>query len=147
MQVNQLHIVLAEDDIDDRMFFKQAFDDLKIDNTLIMFEDGFQLMDHLKHTPVLPHIIFLDLNMPGKSGIQCLKDIRANPLLKNITVSIYSSQASESNIEQTFIAGANVFIKKPNDFNQLKKILTEVNYINWQYIIDDISKENFMLNY
>ena len=147
MELEKLHILLAEDDADDRLFFKNAFDDLKIKNSLTMLEDGIELMAYLQDTDVLPHIVFLDINMPGKSGIECLKEIRRDSRLKNISVAIYSSMSKESNVEDTFVAGANVFIRKPNDFNMLKKILSEVIYINWQYVTDGLNKENFMLNY
>jgi CheY-like chemotaxis protein len=147
MYPDQLHILLAEDDQDDRLFFKDAFDEVKIKHSLTMFEDGIELMAYLHDTDVLPHIVFLDLNMPGKSGLECLKEIRSNNRLRDISIAIYSTSSSNANIEDTFIAGANVYIKKPNDFNALKKILSEVIYINWQYVTDGLNRENFMLNY
>lgn len=147
MYPDQLHILLAEDDQDDRLFFKDAFDEVKIKHSLTMFEDGIELMGYLHDTDVLPHIIFLDLNMPGKSGLECLKEIRSNNRLRDISIAIYSTSSSNANIEDTFIAGANIYIKKPNDFNALKKILSEVIYINWQYVTDGLNRENFMLNY
>lgn len=41
--------------------------------------------------------------------------------------------------------GANIYIKKPNDFKTLKKVLSEVVMINWQYHTNDLSKDNFLL--
>jgi CheY-like chemotaxis protein len=114
MYPDQLHILLAEDDQDDRLFFKDAFDEVKIKHSLTMFEDGIELMAYLHDTDVLPHIVFLDLNMPGKSGLECLKEIRSNNRLRDISIAIYSTSSSNANIEDTFIAGANVYIKKPN---------------------------------
>ena len=147
MYPETLHIALAEDDADDRMFFNNAFNEIKLKHTLSVFEDGIELMDYLHDTDALPHIVFLDLNMPGKSGLECLKEIRADKRLREMSVAIYSTLASDCNQEETFIAGANVYIKKPNDFNVLKKILAEVISINWQYVTDGLDRENFMLNY
>ncbi|KGO80862.1 response regulator [Flavobacterium beibuense] len=143
-----LHIMLADDDEDDRLFFTEAFEEVKIKYTLTTFNDGVSLMNHLvvKENP-LPDIIFLDLNMPRKSGMECLKEIRNSERLKNISVAIYSTSSSDHDVEQTFISGANVYIKKPSDFTELKKIISDVIHINWQYITDGLNKDSFILNF
>lgn len=147
MRPTPIHIMLADDDEDDRLFFKEAFEEVKIKYKISTFNDGEQLMDHLCETNnPLPDIIFLDLNMPRKSGIECLKEIRSNERLKKISVAIYSTSSSEQDIEDTFVSGANVYIKKPNDFNMLKKILSDVVHINWQYITDGLNKDSFILS-
>lgn len=139
--------MLADDDEDDRLFFKEAFEEVKIKYTISAFNDGEQLMEYLyEEENPLPDIIFLDLNMPRKSGIECLKEIRANERLKKISVAIYSTSSSEQDIEDTFVSGANVYIRKPNDFNMLKKILSDVVHINWQYITDGLNKDSFILS-
>ena len=147
MHLSHLHIMLADDDEDDRLFFTEAFEEVKIKYSITTFKDGVELMNHLvkKENP-LPDIIFLDLNMPRKSGLECLKEIRDNERLKNISVAIYSTSSSEQDVEQTFVLGANVYIKKPTDFTDLKKILTDVVHINWQYITDGLNKDSFILN-
>jgi CheY-like chemotaxis protein len=147
MYLDRLHIVLAEDDQDDRLLFQNVFNYVKINHTLKMCEDGLALLDYLNNANEKPHIIFLDLNMPGKSGMECLKEIKCNKDLQDITVAIYSTNSSTGIVEQAFILGANVFIKKPNEFNDLKRILTEIIYTNWQYITEGFNKEYFMVNY
>lgn len=147
MYPEKLHIVLAEDDQDDRLLFKSVFNHVKINHTLKVCEDGLELMDYLRSTEEKPHIIFLDLTMPGKSGMECLKEIRKERDMRDITVAIYSTSSVQETIEQAFILGANVYIKKPNEFDDLKKILTEIIYINWQYITEGFNKEHFMINY
>jgi len=147
MRPNQLNIMLADDDEDDRLFFREAFEEVKIKNNITTFNNGVLLMDHLndENNP-LPDIIFLDLNMPRKSGIECLEEIRDNARLKQLTVAIYSTSSSEKDIEDTFIKGANVYIKKPSDFAQLIKILGEVVNMNWQYITNGLNKDSFILS-
>jgi len=139
--------MLADDDEDDRLFFREAFEEVKIKNSITTFNDGSQLMNHLNdvNNP-LPDIIFLDLNMPKKSGLECLQEIRDNERLRKLSVAIYSTSSSEQDIEDTFIKGANVYIKKPNDFLQLKKILGEVVNMNWQYLTNGLNKDSFILN-
>ncbi|MFC5684248.1 response regulator [Flavobacterium sp. MAHUQ-51] len=146
MQKDFIIITLADDDEDDRMFFTDAFEELKINTVVNTVNDGVALMDFLNHPEtVLPNIIFLDLNMPLKSGIECLKEIKANPKFKDIVIAIYSTSSSEEDIENTFVLGANIYIKKPNNFGKLKEVLSEVVTINWQYITSGLDKDNFLL--
>ena len=76
--------------------------------------------------------------MPLKNGIECLKEIKKNNLYKDITIAIYSTSGSEKDIEETFVRGANVYIKKPSDFNSLKKVLQEAITKDWQYQTSDL---------
>jgi CheY-like chemotaxis protein len=147
MQSEKIHIILAEDDKDDQLFFKSAFKDLKIDYSLTICNDGNELTDYLNLKAEIPDIIFLDLNMPGKNGMECLRELRANAKYRDTTIAIYTSFASNENHEESFVRGANIFIKKPRELSELKKILLEVIYINWQYMSDGLNKENFMINY
>lgn len=138
--------MLADDDEDDRTFFVDAFSELRINTKVRTCSDGAELMDYLNDdSSVLPELLFLDINMPKKNGIECLEEIKADPRLKNISVAIYSTSSSDEHVEDTFVKGANVYIKKPNDFNQLKKVLSEVVTVNWQYQTSGLNKDNFLL--
>ena len=121
MNALQLQILLADDDDDDRMFFKDAIDELRIKTAIVTVNDGVELMDYLgKDDLIIPNVLFLDLNMPRKSGLQCLREIRSNTVFNDVAIAIYSTSASEEDIEETFVQGANIYIRKPNDFNELK---------------------------
>ena len=74
-----IHILIADDDDDDRQFFNEALEELKIKTTVEMVTDGAALLRRLaKKNAVLPQILFLDLNMPFKNGIECLAEIKKN---------------------------------------------------------------------
>jgi CheY-like chemotaxis protein len=147
MSDKPLHVLLADDDEDDRLFFKEAIDDIKMKTRVTTVNDGIELMEFLlQPNAVLPDVIFLDLNMPRKNGMQCLEEIRNNSTLKELTIAIYSTSGAERDIEETFIKGANVYIKKPNDFAALKKLVEEAMRINWQYRASGINKDSFMLS-
>lgn len=144
---SQMQILLCDDDEDDRMFFSEAMKELKIQNVLTVFESGLELMDYLHHPETnLPHILFLDINMPCKSGLECLEEIRENSKFKDLVIAIYSTSASEEDIENTFSNGANIYIKKPSDFNKLKKTIHQVLNINWQHHTAGFNKETFFLS-
>jgi CheY-like chemotaxis protein len=146
MQEDYILITLADDDEDDRLFFTDAFDEMKIKTVVNTVNNGRELIEFLDHPEsVLPNIIFLDLNMPILNGIECLKEIKLNDRFKDIAVAIYSTSSSEADVENTFVLGANIYIKKPSSFNDLKKILSDVVTINWQYHINGLNKDNFLL--
>lgn len=146
MDNNFIHIILADDDEDDRLFFTDAFDELRMTTKVSTYNDGVELMNYLnKEDALLPNVLFLDLNMPKKSGLECLQEIKANKKMANIAIAIYSTSASEEDIENTFVLGANIYIKKPNDFKKLKKVLSDVVTINWQYHTNNLNKKNFLL--
>lgn len=141
-----IYITLADDDEDDRLFFTEAFSELKINTRVNTVNDGVELMDFLNdESSILPNVLFLDLNMPRKNGVECLLEIKQNHRFKDIAIAIYSTSSSEEHIEETFVNGANIYIKKPNDFNTLKKVLSDVVTLNWQYHTSGLNKDNFLL--
>jgi len=124
MKKKPLNILLADDDECDRFLFMEVFKGTAMNVEIHTVNDGVQLMDYLKtiDTP-LPDLLFLDLNMPRKNGLECLKEIRSNEKLKDLAIAIYSTSGTEKDIEETFNNGANIYIKKPNDFNLLEELL------------------------
>ncbi len=140
-----IHILLADDDPDDREFFSEAIQSIDLPHKLTMFEDGQALMDYLSAVDLdIPHILFLDLNMPCKSGFDCLDDIRKNDKLRDLSVAIYSTSSSERDVEEAFVGGANIYIKKPSDFQLLKKMVSDVVKMNWQYHNSGLNRDNFL---
>ncbi len=121
-----LNIILTDDD-DDRLFFSEVLDEIELQTSLSLFKNGEELMEYLlKPTNVFPNIIFLDLNMPKKNGMQCLCEIRSNPLLQNLFIAIYSTSSSEKDIEDTFANGANIYLNKPSSFDKLREMVEKV---------------------
>jgi len=147
MQNEIIRVMLADDDDDDRLFFKDAFEEIKIKTDVSTLNNGIELMNFLTQPDiVLPHVLFLDLNMPGKTGLDCLKEIKSIDRLKDIAIAIYSTSASEEDIEETFVQGANIYIKKPHEFSALKKVLEDVITLNWQYHTSGLNRDNFLLS-
>jgi CheY-like chemotaxis protein len=119
VKIEPLHILLADDDEADRMLFSEAFKELEIKINLQTVNDGTQLMKYLAvKDQLLPDFLFLDLNMPRKSGIECLKEIRSKAGFKDISIAIYSTSASDRYVDEAFSIGATVYILKPNTFKR-----------------------------
>lgn len=142
-----IHIMLADDDADDRMLFEDAILATGISCQCVFFEDGIKLIDYLKDDSArLPDILFLDLNMPVKSGIECLKELRSYAHLKQLSIAIYSTSNAIRDIETTFTLGANVYLQKPSNFDKLTASLSHVLKMNFQFQQSGLNKETFYLN-
>lgn len=140
------YILLAEDDEADRLIFTEAFAELKLKTIVNTVNDGIELMEWLnKADNRLPYLIFLDLNMPRKNGIECLKEIRHNEKLKDIFIAIYSTSDNKKDMDETFLQGANVYITKPSDFNVLKQVLEKAVMMAYQYEDQSFIRDNFIL--
>jgi CheY-like chemotaxis protein len=146
MEVRPLHILLADDDEADRLLFMDAFAELHMKTIVQTVKDGVELMDFLNKDGIrLPHLLFLDLNMPRKNGLECLKEIRASDKLKKLSTAIYSTSDSEKDMEETFLAGANIYITKPADFGTLKQILNKAVSVANFYEGNPVNRDNFFL--
>ena len=124
MNTKKLNILLADDDTDDCIFFKEALEQLPLSTQFTAVIDGEQLMQVLTNeTNELPDVLFLDINMPRKSGLECLSEIKRNKRLKDIPVVMFSTSNAWETINMLFKSGANVYIHKPSDFSQLKQVI------------------------
>ena len=143
-----LNIILADDEDNDRLLFIDAVKELKIKTIIHTVNDGVELMEYLNNEDnVLPQLIFLDLNMPRKKGLECLKEIKGNYKLNDIAIAIFSTSMAENDIEQTLVNGANVYINKPNSFDELKQVLKKVVTTAYAYQNTFFNKANFILQF
>jgi len=124
MNAAPLQLLLADDDTDDRIFFKEALEELPVATKLTMVNDGAQLM-HLLSKPetAVPDFLFLDLNMPRKNGFECLSEIKCNKKLMEFPVIIYSTSLDHEVVNLLYEKGAHHYIRKPGDFLNLKKVI------------------------
>ncbi|RAJ07040.1 response regulator [Arenibacter echinorum] len=141
--MNPINIFLADDDQDDRELFMDALSELPIETSVKQFENGVDLMAELYSGNPKPDTIFLDLRMPLMDGFECLTDIRNISELSEIQIIIYSTSYNENEVDQLQEGGANLYIKKPNSFNQLKTVL----YKSLKSFQNATSKTNDDLNF
>jgi CheY-like chemotaxis protein len=146
MNLRPLNILLADDDHDDCLFFKKALESLVLRTHLTIVNDGEQLMDYLTgNSDNLPDILFLDLSMPRKNGLECLSEIMKSEKLNGISLVMLSTSNSKETINQVFKMGANVYIHKPGDFAQLKQVIHHALPIASESLISD-SRVKYILN-
>ena len=146
MNLKHLNILLADDDIDDCIFFKEALGELMISTDLTTVHDGEQLMQLLTNEiNELPHILFLDLNMPRKNGFECLSEIKQNSKLKDLPVIIFSTSFEQEVVNLLYKSGAQYFIRKPSVFLQFKEIILHALLLILDESISHSTKEDFVL--
>src|SRR3954468_8839216 len=124
------NILLADDDDDDRLLFTDVLREYSADCRLTVAHNGEHLMTMLR-SEELPDVLFLDLNMPLKNGIECLEEIRGDEKLKHLPVVIFSTSSHPGTITQMYEIGAHLYVRKPNDFNNLRKAIHEVLKKDW----------------
>jgi CheY-like chemotaxis protein len=117
-------ILLADDDADDRLLVQEAFEESHLLNMLETVNDGEELLDYLHRrngfeTATRPNLILLDLNMPRKSGLEALKEIKAHDDLRQIPVVVLTTSKAEEDIFRAYDFGVNSFIVKPVTFESL----------------------------
>lgn len=116
--LSPIEILLIEDNPGDVMLTKEAFSHMKVRNTIHTVTDGEQALAYLHRRPPYeaaqrPHLILLDLNLPGLDGREVLQEIKGDDALKSIPVVVMTSSEAETDIERSYELHANSYIVKP----------------------------------
>jgi CheY-like chemotaxis protein len=124
-------ILIADDDPDDRMMTRDAFEEARLVNELHFVEDGEELMDYLyrrgKFSSVIPAprpgLILLDLNMPKKDGREAIREIKADSRLRRIPIVVLTTSKAEEDVLRTYDLGVSSYITKPVTFDALVDLM------------------------
>lgn len=131
MGSDEINIIYVDDDADDRFLFEEAINLTGQKVNLTMFSDGLQLVKILKENNFGYHLIFLDLNLPIKNGIDLLKEIRDADTNREVKIIILSTSENPVDIETAHALNAVLYVKKPYTFTEmvytLKDILKKIN--------------------
>jgi len=146
MELQKLHLMLADDDSDDCEFFQEAVDEISEECDLTIVNNGVELMHFLEsETANLPHIIFLDLNMPRKSGMECMAEIKASARLDHIPIIIYSTSLDHAVVNELYQLGALHYIQKPAEFASIKKVIEKALILFKDAKLPSRSKDHFII--
>jgi two-component system response regulator len=117
-------ILLVEDNPDDELLTRRALEQNNLCNELVVVHDGEQALDYLfgtgscegRDTSVMPQVILLDLGLPKVDGLEVLERVRADERTKRLPVVVLTSSAEEQDRVESYVRGANSFVRKPLDF-------------------------------
>lgn len=124
-------VLLADDDEDYGLILKNALNHLGMAYELKCVEDGEALMDYLMHrkkyedlaSSPRPGLIFLDINMPKKTGFEALQEIKADSEMCSIPIIMFTASNDTKDVAMSYRLGANSFVTKPTDFQKLRNSL------------------------
>jgi CheY-like chemotaxis protein len=130
----ELHVVdvlLVEDDEGDVLMTREAFEHYKIRNTLHVVSDGEQALHFVRRTgdyadAPRPGLIMLDLNLPRRSGLEVLAELKDDPELRVIPVVILTTSQAEEDILRSYRLHANAYVTKPVDFERFIEVIRQI---------------------
>ena len=139
------HILLADDDVDDIMIFKEVLNELNLPVRLTTIDNGEKLMQLLQEDEALPDVLFLDLNMPRKTGMECLKEIKSAEALKRLPVVIFSTSFKKETVDTLYESGAQFYIRKPSEFLRFRTLIHKSLVLTTELNFMQPEKEAFVL--
>ncbi len=120
---NIKNILLVEDDLRDVELTLEALEEQNLANSVFVVHDGVDALDYLYHrgkfkarAPGNPVVVLLDNKMPKVSGLEVLKTIKADPLLKLIPVVVLTSSRETPDLVEFYKHGVNAYVVKPVNF-------------------------------
>jgi CheY-like chemotaxis protein len=128
---NPITILMADDDADDRMMVKEALDECRLANDVRFVVDGVELLAYLRRqgpyaepaASPRPGLILLDLNMPKMDGREALREIKADPSLRQIPIVVMTTSRAEEDIYRTYDLGVSSYVAKPMTFDSLVDVM------------------------
>ena len=127
-------ILLVDDDADCRLLIRDAIAESKVANAVYEVTNGMEALEFLSQSGPYaqaprPGLIFLDIEMPGMDGQECLKRIRSNAAFKDIPIVMMTGVSDEAEMRRAAENGANSYTIKPANAEQfLRTVLACTNY-------------------
>ncbi len=132
---NRTLVIIAEDDPDDRLLIRDAIREASGANVEIRFvQDGAELLDYLynrgqysgRNNAPTPELVLLDINMPKKTGLEVLEEIKSDSALRTIPVILLTTSRSQEHIEKSYELGGSGFVTKPSSYSDLVDLMRSI---------------------
>ena len=129
MNEKQLNILLVEDDDIDVMTVKRAFRKNNISNPLQIASNGIEALEILRSgvMPTANRIVLLDINMPRMDGIEFLRELRADPVLRSTTVVVLTTSNEDRDRVHAYELNVAGYLLKPVTFMNFVEIMATLN--------------------
>ena len=134
---------MADDDRDDYLILKEAAEKAGTALKVSYAGNWLELWRFILKT--LPDVLFLDMNMPVRDGIECLQLIRKEKKYDKIPILIYSTSVSQADIDKAYQNGANYFIVKPNAIDDITNIIKRLISMGKDALLSVPSREEFVI--
>jgi CheY-like chemotaxis protein len=141
-----LNVLFVDDDADEFYLFNEAIEQSQHQVRMNRAKDGNDLLQIL-NDGYQPDVIFMDLNMPYKDGLETLIELKSNLIFKEIPVIIFSTSSNSGQINTCFQQGANMYVVKPESFDQITNMVNKVFSLDWKTSVSPPSLTSFVLKY
>ncbi len=138
-----MHILMADDDKDDFLILKDAVEKAGEQLEISYAANWLELWRFVLKT--LPDVLFLDLNMPVKNGIECLQLLRNDKRYDKIPIIIYSTSVNKADIDKAYEHGANYFVVKPYAIDDIMNMMKKLCSMGKDMLSTTPPKEEFVL--
>jgi two-component system response regulator len=121
VSVRKPTILLVEDNRDDELLTLRALQKNNLGNEVVVARDGAEALDLLlgpESARMLPQLVLLDLKLPKVSGLEVLRRLRGDPRTRLLPVVILTSSKEERDLVESYLSGANSYVRKPVDFGE-----------------------------
>lgn len=126
-------ILLVDDSPRDTEMALNALESYNLANEVVCLRDGAEALDYLfrrgefaGEALILPVVILLDLKMPKVDGLEVLREIKADPVLKAIPVVVMTSSREEQDLVKSYQLGVNAYVVKPVNFHEFVEAVRQV---------------------
>jgi two-component system, chemotaxis family, response regulator Rcp1 len=120
-------ILIVEDNSGDALLIQEAFLEVDPNLSVQVVKDCdrlFQQLEQHRHQPEkLPTLVLMDINLPGRSGVEALTEMKNDPIYRRIPVVVLTSSSSQRDIEKSYDNYANAYVTKPSEFGELVGIV------------------------
>jgi CheY-like chemotaxis protein len=138
-----MHILIADDDKDDFYILQEAAEKTGEPLKVSYAANWLELWRFTLKT--LPDVLFLDINMPVKTGIECLQLLRQDPKYDGVPIIIYSTSVSKTDIDKAYQTGANYFLIKPHALDDLTGLVKKLYVMGKQALLSIPPREEFVI--
>lgn len=124
-------ILLVEDDPEDVHILKKVLERSRLRKTLYVVENGEDALRFLRREPPYeevprPKMILLDLRLPDISGLDVLRQLKNDPLLRPIPVIVLTNSDDHNDLVAAYDERARAFITKPADRRDFEKVIETI---------------------
>lgn len=138
-----MHILLADDDKDEFYILQEAAKRAPHNLKISYAANWLELLRSILKT--LPDMLFLDLYMPVKNGIECLQQLRQDKKYDEVPIIIYSTATSKSDIDRAYKNGANYFVVKPDAIEDISGIIKKICSFDKEILLSVPPREEFVI--
>lgn len=146
MNKEYLNVVITDPDEGMHLLFKSVFQEIRMEIKVRSWYNIEELAGYMKKKPgITPDVLFIKYSICAKSGTEWISKIKSDPVLSPAIIIVYSSGMSAAEEQEVFLHGANVIMQISDNYKDIKKSLTEIMVINWQYYTSGLNKNNFIM--